>query len=122
MYAELHSVAVTTDASGDATAYIPGLKGRIINVIYVKTDFANGVDFTITTEESLLDVWVEENVNASKTIAPRQPTHDKAGAASLYAGAGEPVEDHIVMAEERLKIAVAQGGDTKTGTFKIIVA
>ena len=120
-YAERHAVSLTTDASGDATGYTPVVTGRIISIRYVKTDFDNGVDFTITGEDSSQNIWVESNVNAAKTVAPRQATHDTVGVASLYAGAGEPVEDHIVVAGERVKIVVASGGNVKAGAFHVIV-
>ena len=121
-YAEVHTVELTTDASGDAIGYTPVITGKIATIIYVKDDFADGVDFTITTEKTGQNLWVESNVNSSKTVSPRQATHDTSGVASLYAGSGEPVEDYIIAASERVKIVVAQGGDTKNGTFKIIVA
>jgi hypothetical protein len=131
MNARRLSVTATTDATGAATVYIPSaaavaagappLNGRVLTLIYTKIDFAAGVDFAITAEASGEALWSETDCNASKTVAPRQPTHSTAGAASLYAAAGEPVEDHIVLAEDRIKIVVAQGGDTLTGTFTAIV-
>ena len=60
-------------------------------------------------------------VTAAKTVAPRQPTHDLIGVASLYAAAGEGVEVPVVVGNDRVKIVVASGGDTKTGTFHVIV-
>ena len=114
-------VSVTTDGSGDATEYSSVLNGKISQIRYVKTDFADGVDFTLTLEATGESVWAEENVNASATRAPRQATHDVTGVASLYAAAGEPVEDKIVMAQDRVKIVVASGSDTKTGTFHIVL-
>lgn len=124
MYIDRHRVVVTTDGSGDATEYTPSVTGRILAVIYTKhgsAPFANGVDFTITSEVTAENIWVEEDVNASKKVAPRQPTHDTAGVASLYAGSGEPVEDYIFLARDRVKIVVANGGDTKIGTFDVLV-
>lgn len=124
-YAEKHTVDLTTAADGSATGYTPVVSGRIHSVAYVKdgtTPFDNGVDFTITTEGSLQNVWVDTNINASETVAPRQPTHDAVGAASLYAAAGEPVEDYIVAAQERIKIVIAQGGNTKLGRFVIVIS
>ena len=120
-YAERHEVTLTTDASGDVTGYTPVVSGRISAVIYTKTDFDNGVDFVVTGELTGQTIWSENNVNASKTVAPRQPIHDTAGVVSLYAAAGEPVEDHIVVAQERIKIVVAQGGNVKTGQVTVIV-
>lgn len=120
MYARRHTVSVTTAADGSATAYTgTTVNGFVHSIQYVKTDFDNGVDFTITTEITGQNLWVDTNVNASETVCPRQPTHDAVGAASLYAAGGEPVEDYIAAADERVKIVIAQGGNAKTGTFYI---
>lgn len=124
--AERNSVTLTTTSGGAATGYISALSGnpftgRLITLIYAKTDFADTVDFTITAEASGEQLWEEDNVTASKTVAPRQPTHDSVGVASLHAGAGEPVEDYIVLSQDRIKIVIASGGDTKTGTFTAII-
>ena len=121
-YAEAKTVSVTTDSSGDSTDYTPVVTGKIISIAYAKTDFADGVDFTITTETTTQNLWVDTNINASETVAPRQPTHDSVGAASLYAAGDEPVEDYIYAVNERIKIVVANGGSTKTGAFTVIVA
>jgi hypothetical protein len=55
----------------------------------------------------------------STTWAPRQPTHTTAGAASLYAAGGTAVNDHICLANERVKIVLAQGGSAKAGVFHV---
>lgn len=122
-YAQRETIAVTTDASGDATAYSTNcVTGKIVSIAYTKDDFANGVDFTITTEDTGQNLWVDTNINASETVAPRQATHATDGSASLYAAAGEPVEDYIYAVNERIKIVVAQGGNVTSGTFDVIVA
>lgn len=120
-YAQAHTVALTTTSGGAATGYTPVVNGKILSVEYVKTDFANGVDFTITTETTTQNVWVDTDINASETIAPRQPIHDSVGDASLYAASGLAVEDYIWAVEERVKIVVASGGSVKTGSFIVIV-
>lgn len=122
-FAQTESVTVTTDSGGDATAYTTGVfTGRVVNIIYTKDTYDAGVDFTITTETTGQNLWVDTNVNASETVAPMQPTHDSTGAASLYAAGGEPVETGIYCVAERIKIVVAQGGATKTGAFRVIIA
>lgn len=131
-YARRESVTITTDGSGDATGYLPSppdlansepyLTGKLITLIYDKDDYAAGVDFVITVEETGELVWSQLNVNASVTKAPRQAEHDTAGAASLYAAIGEPVEGYIVLAHDRIKIVVDQGGAANSGTFTVIVA
>jgi len=123
-YAERHTVSVTTAADGTATAYTPVVTGKISAVIYTKdgtTPYDNGVDFTITAETTGQNIWVDTNVNATETVAPRQATHGTDGAASLYAAAGTAVQAPIVLANERVKIVLAQGGNVKTGSFIIIV-
>jgi len=113
-------VPVTTLADGSATAYSPVLTGRISAIHYVKTDFANGVDFAITAEATGETLWTEDNVNASKSMAPRQATHTTVGVAAVYAAGGAAVLDKIALHADRVKIVVASGGDTKTGAFHLV--
>ncbi len=120
-YCEAHTVAITTSAGGAATAYTPTVNGRVLCLKYVKTDFADGVDFTITSEDTLQTIWTQSDVNASATVAPRQATHSSVGVASLYAAAGEPAEDYIWLADERVKIVIASGGNAKTGNIIVMV-
>lgn len=125
MYVERHSVEIETDASGDATAYTPVVTGMIQQVRYVPDGTApldTGADVDITGDTSGIVIFDKDNIGTSAfAVAPRQPTHDTGGVASLYAAAGEPVEDRIAVALERLKVVVAQGGASKTGTFHIYV-
>jgi hypothetical protein len=113
------TVPVTVDGSGDATAYSPWLSGHVESIQYVKDDFADGVDFAITSAETGEDIWTQLNVNAAVTVRPRAPTHSTAGVAALYAGAGEAVNDRIALGRDRVKIVVAQGGVSKSGSFVI---
>lgn len=119
-YAERHEVTLTTAADGSATGYTPVISGRISAVHYIKTDFADGVDFTLTAEATAESIWAETNVNASATRAPRQLTYTTTGSSIAYA-ATFGVYESIVVAKDRVKIVVAQGGDTKTGKIIVIV-
>ncbi len=114
-------VVVTTNAAGAAEVFSPVITGRLSQIRYVKTDFADGSTITITSEATGETLWTESNVNASTTRAPRQPTHTTAGAASLYASGGAAVNDMIALALDRIKIVITSGGDTKTGTFHIVL-
>lgn len=121
-YAQRLVVAVTTIADGSATAYSDGpVTGKVSQIRYVKSTFSDGVDFTITSDATGETIWTESNVNATATRAPRQPTHDTAGAASLYAAGGAAVNDKIALANDRIKIVIAAGGDTKLGTFHFVI-
>lgn len=114
------SVSVTTAADGSATSYSSTVTGVLQQIRYVKTDFADGSTFTITAEATGETLWTESAVNASATRAPRQATHSTAGAASLYAAGGAAVTDGIGLAVDRVKIVIASGGNTKTGTFHFV--
>ena len=121
-YFKTESITVTTVANGSATAYSANTyNGNIQSIAYVKTDFADGVDFTITTENTSQAVWTGTNVNSSATKAPRQTVHDTAGDTLQHGNAAPLLTDHIQLVDERLKIVIAQGGNVKTGTFQLIV-
>jgi glutamine cyclotransferase len=119
-----YKVTVTTASDGTATAYTPRVSGKVHQIEYVKhgsTPFDDGVDFTITGETTGIGLWTESNVNASAVRAPRQATHSQVGAASLFASGGTAVQDRVALANDRVKIAVASGGNAKVGTFYVLV-
>jgi hypothetical protein len=120
-FVQSESVTVTTAADGSATAYTTGVyTGRVARITYTKTDFADGVDFDVTGEATGIVIWDQDNVNATATVCPRQATHTTAGVASVYAAADGVLTDiHVV--NERIEFVVANGGDTKTGAFRVWV-
>ncbi len=123
-YARRYTVAVTTDTDGAGSGLTPIVNGKIINLAYTKdgtAPYTDGVDFTVTLAASGQAVWTGTDVNASVTVAPRQATHDTAGVASTYDGA-EPVEDSIWAGNDKVQITVASGGDSKVGSFEVIVS
>jgi len=124
MYAEKHIVSITTDENGDGVGYTPPVTGRILSIRYIEPDtggYSAGVDFDVEGETSGIVIWSEDSVDASVTISPRQATHTTAGVAALYGSEGEAVLDYIVLAQERVKITVDDGGNGGTGTFIVIV-
>lgn len=117
-------VSVTTDGSGDATAYSPPLSGKIRSMTYVKpgaASYTDGVDFTITNETTGETIWTEANVNATKACYPRAPQHSNAGVAALYAAGGLAVQELIAIARSKIKIVVGSGGAAKVGAFHILL-
>lgn len=122
MYVKRISISLTTLADGSVTAYSDkNVTGRIVDISYRKTDFVDGVDFAVTGEASGKNVWTQADVNVAQTVAPRQPTHTAAGVVNLYAAAGSPVHDYIALADERIKVVVAAGGNVKTGELIITI-
>ncbi len=119
-YIQRKTVSITTASDGSATAYSDTITGKLSQIRYEKIDFANGVDFTITAEVTGETLWAQNDVNASITVAPRQATHSTAGVAALYAASGTAVTDKIALANDRVKIVIASGGDSKSGKFHLI--
>lgn len=120
-YARRLVVPLTTDADGNATGYTEVLTGKLSQLRYVKTDFADGVTFAVTAEATGETLWSEAAVNASATRAPRQATHSTAGAAALYAAGGAAVLEKIALAQDRVKIVVSAGGNVKTGAVHVVI-
>lgn len=117
--ARAQTVSVTTNSSGAATVYSGKVRGRVLTISYVKDTFDDGVDFTITTEDTLQNLWVESNVNASEIVNPRQQVHDTVGVATTIDGT-RAMRDYVFATNERIKIVIASGGATKAGSFVII--
>lgn len=119
-YVQRLSVTVTTDGDGAATAYTEAVTGKLSQCRYVKTDFADGVGFTITSNVTGETLWTQAAVNASATVAPRQATHSTAGVAATLDGTRAAL-DKIALANDSIKIVIASGGATKTGTFHFVI-
>lgn len=115
------SVTVTTDAAGAATGYTEAVNGTVSAIEYTKVDFDNGSTITVSQDRSGETIWTEANVNASAIRRPRAATHSTAGAAALYAAGGAAVNDKIAVVDSRIKVVIASGGNTKTGTFTVVL-
>ena len=113
-------VNVVTAGDGSFTGYTPFLSGKLHAAHYIKTDFTDGVDFTITAEATGETIWTESNVNAAAVKAPRMATHSNVGVAILYA-ATFPVNDKIALSRDRIKVVIAAGGAAKIGQFQFVV-
>jgi len=118
-FSQILEKEITTDAAGDATALIGPINGEILNIIYEKdgsTPYADTVDFNITLETSLQDLWIENDVTASKTVAPFQQCHDTVGSTLT----SECRINAVGVPGENVKVVIAAGGNTLKGKFKII--
>lgn len=118
-------IDVATDTSGNATAFSNApVQGAIEQIRYTpdaNTPLDTGADITITSEQTGLAIITITNIGTqAATFAPRQATHDATGTVVTY-DATHGVKDKIVLAGERIKIVVAQGGNTLNGRFDIVV-
>ena len=123
MQVERHVVSITTDASGDATAYTPVTTGRVLGVRVVVPG-SGGIestsDITITAEATGESILTLTNQNGSGSFYPRVGVHDAAGAAATLDGT-RLLRDSVAVANDRVKIVVAQGGNAKAATIHVIV-
>lgn len=121
----VHTVSLTTDASGDVTAYTTGTFGQVLAVRYVPdatSPLATGATLTITDNTTGLQVLAVSNLGLSaRDFAPRMFTMTTTGGIALYTGGGESVLDPVPVAGA-IKVVVAAGGNAKIGTVYIFVS
>lgn len=110
---------VASDGSG--TFYSPYLSGRLESIQYVKTDYADTVDFTITAEATTETLWTESNVTAAAIKHPRAACHSTVGVAATLDGT-RPLLDKVVLGRDRVKIVIASGGTSTTGSFIVTIS
>lgn len=118
-----HILDITSAADGSATAYTDTFSGKLVSIHYVAdgtTPYTNTVDATITVESTGQSILTKSNIAASFDVAPRQPIHGQDGVASLFAAGGAAVQTQIALVNDRIKIILAQAGDTKTGRWYIV--
>jgi hypothetical protein len=118
-------LTLAVNASGAATVYSGRVTGRVLQMQYVPdatTPLDTGADLTITGEDTGVAILAVTNLGtAAVTMAPRQATVTVANAAALYAAGGVAVLEPVYLAGERIKVVVAQGGTSKTGTLHILI-
>jgi hypothetical protein len=123
-YVQRHTINITTSSGGTATAFTPVVTGRVASIQYVKPGsnaFANGVDFTVESEATGTQFWREDNVNAAKTVYPVAGSTLFNGTALLHATGGTAVPVPFFVAQDRLKITIAEGGNATNGTFIVTI-
>lgn len=123
MQIDRHRVDIATDGSGNFTGYLPESFGRLLQYRYVPdgtSPLATGADLDIVGASSGFVYVNQDDIGTSAfQRLPRHATHDETGAASLYAAAGEPVEDAMAIGGEALKVTIAQGGASKLGVLYV---
>jgi len=122
LYAQWYDTGIITTATGGAgTGYTPIATGRVLAVRYVKTDFTDGVDVTVTVERTGEAIVTLTDLNAAAVYYPRVATHDVAGAVAVYIASGQAVREPVFIADDRVKVAIAAGGDAHTGRFYALI-
>lgn len=117
-------VPITTATGGGATDYVPRigtLSGRVASVQYIPgagaAALASTADFTITSELTGESIWAEANLTAAKTVRPWRPVTSTSGITATNAA----LTEGVYLKNDRVKVVIAQGGNTKQGTFRVTV-
>ncbi|TVQ59913.1 MAG: hypothetical protein EA379_09540 [Phycisphaerales bacterium] len=112
------TIDVPTDGSGAADVRFGAFNGLVLSVEYVKAaadSYADGVDFAITGGLGGQSIWAEDDVDASKSVAPVR-------AGSLTDGSDSAMtEMPIGLHDEPVRIVIANGGANRTGRFIVTV-
>ena len=108
------TVNVTTSALGAAVAYSPQCNGLVRTVEYVQPTSGGhdaATDIDIIADVSGAVIWTNDDLAASKVIHPLAQAQDNTGEDITGAYA------QICLDDERIKITVANGGNTLSGQF-----
>lgn len=115
----LHKVTTTivTNGSGDATVYLGSkIRGYLVALKYSPGTLDTGADLVITGETSGVPILTKSNAGTSDVwYYPRALPNAIADGA-----AGTIPHEFVALVNERIKVVMAQGGDTKTGTIEAI--
>jgi len=113
-----YTQTITTNGSGAATVYFgSSIAGRVVAIKYEpgSSQIATGADLTITGETSGVPILAKTDAGtATVWYFPKTVVTESSDASS----ATDAFTDVYVFGE-RIKLAVAQGGDTKTGSMTI---
>ena len=105
-------IDITTNSSGDGSGFDTSALGILYAVQLVDGDFADGVDVTITSEQGDLSfpLLTQANFNTDQIVYPRvlQALNTDGTALATHT---------LPLVVGRPKVVVAQGGNTKSGSF-----
>lgn len=109
-------LALTTDASGNATTTAERVFGRVYAVQLVDGTFDDGVDITLTAEAPDLSIPIltKANFNTDQMVYPR------VAVALNTDGTALTVYD-MPLAAGDLKAVIAQGGNAKSGSVIVFL-
>jgi len=108
------TLSVTTNGSGNATAYTTHVVGAVHSVSINKGTLPVTADITVTAEDTGEVILGLTDITTNSVDHPRALAQDTAGA--NIAGEYEPV-----FVDGRIKVVVAQGGSSNTGTLYFTV-
>ena len=115
MYPQSQTVTITTGvSSGAGTGYTTPINGRILSIRYIKDSYTGTPSLDVTLETSSAAVLSVASMASSASWRPRSLVQKDTDGTDL--STYEPT----YCAGERVKLAVASAGNSKTGTFIVV--
>ncbi len=113
-----HTNTITTDESGDATVYLgSNIRGRVESIKYAPGTIETGATLTVTGETSKVAILTKADAGTDTVwfypVAPCNKAAD--GSASTV------TEEPVTLYDDRVKVMIATGGDTLTGSITVRV-
>lgn len=110
------TATLTTDSGGAATVYLGSkLRGRVHAIKYTKGTLDAGTDLVITGETTGVAILTDSPPD-SEWFYPRAFANKVTDGAAFT-----DVTEEVHVFQERIKVVVAQGGDTKSGSIEIYI-
>lgn len=111
------STSITTNSGGEATAYIgTRIRGKLLYLKYTPGTIDTGADLTITAENAGTPILTKADAGTSVVFFyPRALPNAVADGA-----AGTVPSEPIPIVDDRIKVVVAQGGNTATGAIEAV--
>ena len=108
---------IDTDGDGDATVYLgSNIRGLLLELRYYPGTLATGASLTVTGETSGKAILTKSSAGTSNvSFCPRALP-----SAVAYGSDGSSSSELIPMMNERIKVVVASGGATKSGSIQAI--
>jgi len=115
------NAVLTTDASGNVAATVMGSAfGRIVAVEYDPGTLATGADITITDHLGASIIVLTDAGTTKRRFRPTANITTNVGVA-VTAATTATMTDRDIYVAGNMSVAVAQGGNTLTGTIAVIV-
>jgi hypothetical protein len=113
------SISWTTDASGDASVYGASIFSRVHAIDYLPGTTATGATVTVTCEGAMTTTLLAKTSagTANTRYYPRVLVHGNTDGAALTGTSGGDREP--ALAQGRLKVVIAAGGNTFSGSVVI---
>ncbi len=113
-----YTAAIVCDASGDAEVYLgANVTGKILALKYLPGTIATGGDLTITGETSGVPILTKADAGTSNAWFYPRVLPNKVSDGSAFTDLAE----FVWVYEERIKVAVAQGGNGGAGSIEVLV-